>query len=100
MLTHTIRYRPILPYIFAALMNGSLTNEEYNYRTFHAAMREKFPDYHIREGFNWAEAVYNAIVSEDNSGNLDVSDAQIRRGRKYATGIKLRLLSAINPNIN
>ena len=90
----------ILPYIFAALMKGSLTNEEYNYRTFHAAMREKFPDFHIREGFNWAEAVYNAIVSEDNSGNLDVSDAQIRRGRKYATGIKLRLLSAINPNIN
>ncbi|MBR0433351.1 MAG: hypothetical protein IJK15_06640 [Bacteroidaceae bacterium] len=90
----------VLPYIFAALMKGSFTNEEYNYRTFHAAMREKFPDYHIREGFNWAEAVYNAIVSEDNSGNLDVSDAQIRRGRKYVTGIKLRLLSAINPNIN
>ena len=42
--------------------------------------------------YNWVEAVYNAIVSEDNSGNLDVSDAQIRRGRKYATGIKLRLL--------
>ena len=90
----------ILPYIFAALVKGGLTNVEYNYRTFHAAMRERFPDYHIREGFNWAEAVYNAIVSEDNSGNLDVSDAQIRRGRKYATGIKLRLLSAINPNIN
>ena len=90
----------ILPYILVALVKGGLTNGEYNYRTFHAAMREKFPDYHIREGFNWAEAVYNAIVSEDNSGNLDVSDAQIRRGRKYATGIKLRLLSAINPNIN
>ena len=90
----------ILPYIFAALVKGGLTNGDYNYRTFHSAVREKFPDYHIREGFNWAEAVYNAIVSEDNSGNLDVSDAQIRRGRKYATGIKLRLLSAINPNIN
>lgn len=90
----------ILPYIFAALVKGGLTNDDYNYRTFHAAMRERFPDYHIREGFNWPEAVYNAIVSEDNSGNLDVSDAQIRRGRKYATGIKLRLLSAINPNIN
>ena len=89
----------VLPYIFAALVKGCLTNEEYNYRTFHAAIREKFPDYHIREGFNWAEAVYNAIVSEDNSGNLDVSDAQIRRGRKYVTGIKLRLLSVINPNI-
>lgn len=90
----------ILPYIFAALGTGRLINGDYNYRTFHAAMREKFPDYHIREGFNWVEAVYNAIVSEDNSGNLDVSDAQIRRGRKYATGIKLRLLSAINSNIN
>ena len=90
----------ILPYIFAALVKGGLTNDDYNYRTFHAAMRERFPDYHIREGFNWPEAVYNAIVSEDNCGNLDVSDAQIRRGRKYATSIKLRLLSAINPNIN
>ena len=90
----------ILPYIFAALVKGGLTKGDYNYRTFHSAVREKFPDYHIREGFNWAEAVYNAIVSEDNSGNLDVSDAQIRRGRKYATGIKLRLLLAINPNLN
>ena len=90
----------ILPYIFAALVIGGLINGDYNYRTFHAAMRERFPDYHIREGFNWPEAVYNAIVSEDNSGNLDVSDAQIRRGRKYARDIKLRLLSAINPNIN
>ena len=26
----------ILPYIFAALVKGCLTNEEYNYRTFHA----------------------------------------------------------------
>ena len=90
----------ILPYIFTALVIGGLINGDYNYRTFHAAMRERFPDYHIREGFNWVEAVYNAIVSEDNSGNLDVSDAQIRRGRKYARDIKLRLLSAINPNIN
>ncbi|MBQ9637245.1 MAG: hypothetical protein IJV36_05025 [Prevotella sp.] len=90
----------ILPYIFTALVKGELTTDDYNYRTFHAAMREKFPDYHIHEGFNWAEAVYNAIVSEDGSGNIDVSEAQIRRGQKYATGIRLRLLSAINPNIN
>ena len=90
----------ILPYILVALVKGGLTNGEYNYRTFHAAMREKFPNFHISEGFNWVEAVYNAIMSEDNSGNLDVSDAQIRRGRKYARDIKLRLLSAINPNID
>ena len=89
-----------LEYGFVIDMMTESSNDDYNYRTFHAAMRERFPDYHIREGFNWPEAVYNAIVSEDNSGNLDVSDAQIRRGRKYARDIKLRLLSAINPNIN
>ena len=90
----------ILPYIFAALLKGGFTNGDYNYRTFHGAMREKFPNYHIHEGFNWTEAVYNAIMSEDNGGNIDVSDPQIKRGRKYATSIKLRLLSAINPNTN
>ena len=90
----------ILSYIFAALVKGKLTNGDYNYRTFHAAMREKFPDYHFHEGFYWAEAVYNAIMSEEDDGNIDVSDAQIRKGRKYATCIKLHLQLAINPNIN
>ncbi|PIN29052.1 DUF6043 family protein [Prevotella intermedia] len=36
----------ILPYIFAALVKGGLTSGDYNYRTFHTAMREKFSDYH------------------------------------------------------
>ena len=89
----------VLPYIFAALVQGGLTNGDYNYRTFHAAMREKFPDHHIGKGFNWAEAVYNAITSNDYGGNIDVTDAQIRRGRKFVRDIKLRLLSVINPNI-
>ena len=89
----------ILAYIFAALVKGGLTNGEYNYRTFHAAMQEKFPDYHIKKGFNWVEALYNAIIDKDNECNIDISDDQIRRGRKYATDVKLRLLSAINPNI-
>ena len=40
----------ILPYIFAALVKGGVTNGDYNYRTFHAAMREKFPDNHISKG--------------------------------------------------
>ncbi|MBQ5578347.1 MAG: exodeoxyribonuclease III, partial [Prevotella sp.] len=33
----------ILPYIFAALVKGCLTNEEYNYRTFHAARERSSP---------------------------------------------------------
>ena len=91
----------ILPYIFAALVDGRFTNTEYNYRTFHAAMREKFPNYNISKGFDWAEAIYNAIMSDDEEGNYNstISGDQIDRGRKYTADIKLRLLSAINPNI-
>ena len=63
----------ILPYIFAALVWGNLTNDKYNYRTFHAAMQEKFPAHNINKGYNWAEAVYNAIISEDDDGNVDIS---------------------------
>lgn len=89
----------ILPYIFAALVWGNPTNDKYNYRTFHAAMQEKFPAHNINKGYNWAEAVYNAIISEDDDGNVDVSVSQIQRGKKHATDIKIRLLSAVNPNI-
>ncbi|MCF0187824.1 MAG: hypothetical protein HUJ98_15205, partial [Bacteroidaceae bacterium] len=90
----------ILAYIFAALVQANLTNNDYNYRTFHAAMRERFPDYNISKGFDWAEALYNAIVSADFNYNTSVSNDQIKRGRKYAAGIRLRLLSTVNPNIN
>lgn len=89
----------ILPYIFTALVWGNLTNDKYNYRTFHAAMQEKFPAHNINKGYNWAEAVYNAIISEDDDGNVDVSVSQIQRGKKHATDIKIRLLSTVNPNI-
>ena len=89
----------ILAYILAALNTGELTNRKYNYRTFHAAMREKFPDYHINEGFDWAEAIYNAIITKKNGGNMSISKEQIQRGRELANIIKLRFLSAINPNI-
>ena len=89
----------VLAYIFVALVEGEITNGEYNYRTFHAAMREKFPDYNISKGFDWAEAVYNAIMPNNDDSNLNVSEKHIVRGRKYARDIRLRLLSAINPNI-
>ena len=89
----------VLAYIFAALVEGGIADGEYNYRTFHAAMREKFPDYNISRGFDWAEAVYNAIMPNNDDSNLNVSEKHIVRGRKYARDIRLRLLSAINPNI-
>ena len=89
----------VLAYTFAALVEGGITNGEYNYRTFHAAMREKFPDCNISKGFDWAEAVYNAIMPNNDDSNLNVSEKHIVRGRRYARDIRLRLLSAINPNI-
>lgn len=89
----------VLAYIFAALVEGGIADGEYNYRTFHAAMREKFPDYNISRGFDWAEAVYNAIMPNNDDSNLNVSEKHIVRGRKYARDIRLRLQSAINPNI-
>ena len=89
----------VLAYIFAALVEGGIADGEYNYRTFHAAMREKFPDYNISRGFDWAEAVYNAIMPNNDDSNLNVSEKHIVRGRRYAREIRLRLQSAINPNI-
>lgn len=88
----------ILPYIFAAMVRSNLANKGHNYRTFHAAMQEKFPSHDISNGFNWAEAVYNALISE-GAGNVDITESQIQRGKKHVTDIKLRLLSAVNPNI-
>ena len=89
----------ILAFLFAALVDGKLTSAKYNYRTYHAAMREKFPDSKINIGYDWGEALYNAIISENFTYNTSISGTQIKRGRKYVADIKLRLLSAINPNI-
>ncbi len=89
----------VLAYIFAALVEGGIADGDYNYRTFHAAMREKFPDCNISKGFDWAEAVYNAIMPNNDDSNLNVSEKHIVRGRKYARNIRVRLQSAINPNI-
>ncbi len=88
----------ILAYIFAALVKGNLLCGEYNYRTFHAAVQEKFPDFHINKGYDWAEALCNAVLSDDLNYNINISEDQVKRGRRYATDIKLRLLSLVNPN--
>jgi hypothetical protein len=36
---------------------------------------------------------------DDDDGNVDISVSQIQRGKRHATDIKIRLLSAVNPNI-
>lgn len=63
-------------------------------------MREKFPEFNFKKGYDWAEANFNAIMSENDDGNISVSYDQTELGRKYAKDIRLRLISLFNPNIN
>ena len=63
-------------------------------------MREKFPQYNIGKGYDWAEAVYNAVVSDDGNCNTSITGEQIERGRRQMTEIKLRLLAAVCPAIS
>lgn len=90
----------ILAYIFAALTNGSLLNDTYNYRTFHTAILEKFPSLGFKSGFDWAEALYNAIVSErGNDYNLSLSEKTVQTGKEQANLISIRLRTLLSPNV-
>ena len=90
----------ILAYIFAALTNGSLLNDTYNYRTFHTAILEKFPSLGFKSGFDWGEALYNAIVSErGNDYNLSLSEKTVQTGKEQAKLISIRLRTLLSPNV-
>ena len=90
----------ILAYIFAALTNGSLLNDTYNYRTFHTAILEKFPSLGFKSGFDWGEALYNAIVSErGNDYNLSLSEKAVQTGKEQAKLISIRLRTLLSPNV-
>ena len=87
----------ILAYIFIALNEANLLNAEYNYRTFHAAMLEKFENYDIKKGYDCTEALYYAImkgVEEDS--NLSISGDQIDNGKSIARDIKIKILSSLS----
>ena len=90
----------ILAYIFAALTNGSLLNDTYNYRTFHTAILEKFPSLGFKSGFDWGEAIYNAIVSErGNDYNLSLSEKTVQTGKEQAKLISIRLRTLLSPDV-
>ena len=90
----------ILAYIFAALTNGSLLNDTYNYRTFHTAILEKFPSLGFKFGFDWGEALYNAIVSErGNDYNLSLSEKTVQTGKEQAKLINIRLRTLLSPDV-
>ena len=91
----------VLAYIFAALANGGLLNDSYNYRTFHTAILEKFPALGFKSGFDWAEALYCAIINEhgDYDYNLNLSEKTIQTGREQAKLIGIRLRTLLSPNV-
>ena len=85
---------------FAALTSSSLLNDSYNYRTFHTAILEKFPFIGFKTGFDWAEALYNAIVSErGNDYNLSLSEKAVQTGKEQAKLISIRLRTLLSPNV-
>ncbi len=90
----------VLAYVFAALTSCNLLNDSYNYRTFHTAILEKFPSLGFKPGFDWAEALYNAIVSEhDYDYNLNLSEKAIQTGKELAKLINIRLRTLLTPNV-
>ena len=89
----------VLAYVFAALTSYNLLNDSYNYRTFHTAILEKFPSLGFKPGFDWAEALYNAIVSEhDYDYNLNLSEKAILTGKELAKLINIRLRTLLSPD--
>lgn len=91
----------VLAYIFAALTNGGLLNDSYNYRTFHTAILEKFPALGFKFGFDWAEALYSAIINEhgDYSYNLNLSEQSVRLGKEQAKMMSIRLRTLLSSDM-
>lgn len=90
----------VLAYIFAALTSDSLLNDSYNYRTFHTAILEKFPSLGFKSGFDWAEALYNAIVSKHGYDyNLNLSEKAVQTGKEQAKLISIRLRTLLSPDV-
>lgn len=90
----------ILAYLFAALTSCNLLNDSYNYRTFHSAILEKFPDFGFKSGFDWAEALYNAIINEHGYDyNLNLSEKAVLTGKEQANLIGIRLRTLLSPDV-
>lgn len=90
----------ILAYLFAVLTSCNLLNDSYNYRTFHTAILEKFPDFGFRSGFDWAEALYNAIINEHGYDyNLSLSEKTVLKGKEQANLIGIRLRTLLSSDV-
>ena len=63
-------------------------------------MIPKFPSLGFKSGFDWGEALYNAIVSEhDYDYNLNLSEKAVQTGKEQAKLISIRLRTLLSPNV-
>lgn len=89
----------ILAYHSVALTSCNLLNDSYNYRTFHTSILEKFPDFGFKSGFDWAEALYNAIINEHGYDyNLSLFEKIVQFEKKQARLIGIQLWALLSPN--
>lgn len=58
---------------------------------------KKFPSLGFKSGFDWGEALYNAIVSErGNDYNLSLSEKTVQTGKEQAKLISIRLRTLLS----
>ena len=88
----------IFAYIFAALDKCQLLNDKYSYRSFHNALREKFPQYVIKMGFDHAEALYHALTNRKDY-NISITGKQIKQAEKHVRDIVVRFRMLLSPDI-
>ena len=54
----------------------------------------------FKSGFDWGEALYNAIVSErGNDYNLSLSEKTVQTGKEQAKLISIRLRTLLSPDV-
>lgn len=88
----------IFAYIFAALDKCQLLNDKYSYRSYHNALREKFPQYVIKMGFDHAEALYHALTNRKDY-NISITGKQIKQAEKHVRDIVVRFRMLMSPDI-
>ena len=88
----------ILAFIFTALYECELLNEKYSCRIFHNAMLEKFPQYHLKKGYDHAEALFHALTNKGDY-NISITADQIEYGRKQTENIRLSFKIIMSPHV-
>lgn len=88
----------IFAYIFAALDKCQLLNDKYSYRSYHNALREKFPQYEIKMGYDYAEALYYALTNQKDY-NISITEKQIKQAEKHVRNLVVRFRKLMSPDI-